>query len=179
MRKIAFAAIFLVLLTVFIPMTASAADTFTLHAAVPDNWAEPGFYGWGGSLNMTWPGEAMTDEGNGWYSFEVSSDAEGLIVNANGGSVQTPDIKGFEAAEMWVVVNSDTTYTLYYEIPELDQPTVQPEETPVISASDTPAESADSGFFADNVWCFLGAAAIISAAAVGGAVLGIKKGRKN
>ena len=117
--RFAAVAMILVLFTALLPMSASAADTFTLHANVPDTWADPGFYGWGGSLTMGWPGEAMTDEGNGWYSFEVPADATGLIVNANSGSSQTNDITGFEAKEMWVICHEDRTFELSYEQPVL------------------------------------------------------------
>ncbi len=186
MKKL-IAVIIAAMLLAVLPMSAAAAEadagTFTLHAYVPDGWNDPCFYGWGGSLSMTWPGEAMTAEGDGWYTFEVAADAEGLIVNANGGTVQTPDIKSFEAKEMWVVVAADTTVTVAYEKPDLGEIAEEKAAEEAAAAAEAAARAEEAARLqaaidrADTL-CWIAAGVIVAAAVTAGALLGARRARK-
>lgn len=181
MKKIICALIAVVILAAAMPLSINAAETetFTLYAYVPEGWDSPGFYGWGGSLSMTWPGEAMTDEGDGWFSYEVAADAEGLIVNANNGSVQTPDIKQFVPADMWIVINKDTTYTMYTERPDLSEIIETEPEEPEVQEEEIaePVQPETTGMPVE-VLCYAAAALVIAASVTAGAILGARKGRK-
>ena len=189
MKKFLSVLIALIMLLSVLPASVSAeelesseteTETFTLYAYVPSGWDSPCFYGWGGSLSMSWPGAAMTPVEDGWYSYVVAADAEGLIVNACDGTVQTPDIKQFEPKDMWVVVNADTTCTIYYEKPEIEL--TEPAEPEASAAEDTaaaevePAAAENAFSFADAA-CYAAAAVIIAAAAFLGARLGSKKAK--
>ena len=92
------------------------ADTFTVRAKVPTNWENPGCWAWeqgGDNVFAEWPGEAMTLE-DGWYTIELPAWANGFLINANSGSIQTGDITLSELSDIWVLVgDSQTTYYDY------------------------------------------------------------------
>lgn len=90
--------------------------TVTVHAKVPEDWAAASAYVWADGSNgeVAWPGTAMTLGTNGWYTVEVPSGVDNIIINNNSGK-QTQDIKLIGADEIWIVVeadsNSNTGYT--------------------------------------------------------------------
>lgn len=57
----------------------------------PNTYTDPEVYFWGGSQSTGWPGETMTNEGGGWYSFHFDDDCSNLIFSDNGNS-QTADL---------------------------------------------------------------------------------------
>lgn len=57
----------------------------------PNTYSDPEIYFWGGSQNTAWPGETMTNAGNGWYSYQLDDDCSNIIFSNNGGS-QTADL---------------------------------------------------------------------------------------
>jgi glycosidase len=71
----------------------SSGDGFTVYFKAPSGWNNTiRVYYWGGDSGTTsWPGEAMTSEGSGWYSFSFSGTTTSLIFN-NNGSPQTGDL---------------------------------------------------------------------------------------
>lgn len=66
----------------------------------------------GSSIDVydSWPGFQITEvDENGWYTTKFALPPEytySIIIN-NGGSVQTTDYKGFEAKEIWIVINDE------------------------------------------------------------------------
>lgn len=113
------------------------AERFNVYARVDDSWPGPCLWAWadpaGTNAFSAWPGRAMKPAENGWYSAMVPVWCNSIIVNANGGSVQTADIKDLDPADLWVTVdaeaNADVTYddptapiaadiTVYAKVPE-------------------------------------------------------------
>lgn len=94
--------------------------TFKVYAKVPEAWVEPGLWAWsapdGTNLFANWPGEALKANTDGFYSIEVPTWVNSIIINANAGSVQTADIS-IEAKDLWLVVAEDASYELFYEKP--------------------------------------------------------------
>lgn len=96
-------------------------ETFTVHAKVADSWSEPNLWAWsapdGTNVYEAWPGEPMTMGEDGWYTMEVPTWVNSLIVNANGGEVQTEDLS-VDAAEVWIIVAEDGSFEFTYDDPE-------------------------------------------------------------
>lgn len=100
-------------------ITDDGSDTeemITVHAKVPYSWSDVRLWAWieetNESINQElWPGElVMTKDTDGWYSIQIPSKATGILINANGGSMQTIDITGFETGkDLWI--NAYTDYT--------------------------------------------------------------------
>lgn len=53
------------------------------------------------SLSTTWPGEAMTAESGGWYTYTISGQTSASIVFSNNGSGQTGDLSRTTVDEWW------------------------------------------------------------------------------
>ena len=76
-----------------LPMAVFAADTTTVYFANTGNWDTVAVYWWGSaSTNPAWPGEVMTDLGNGYWSYDVPSDITGIVFNNNDKGAQTSDL---------------------------------------------------------------------------------------
>jgi len=79
---------------------APAADSgptgaLTVHLKRPAGWAAPRAHtwkSWPGNLSTTWPGAAMTDEGNGWSALTLAGQSSAAIVFNDGASGQTVDL---------------------------------------------------------------------------------------
>lgn len=115
------------------PTTATEAPTdppvdqtyITVHAYVPDSWASPGCWAWnsitGEDVFSAWPGEAM-DKGRDWYTIDIPSWINYVIINANDGSIQTEDIAVDSGYDIWIIIHaSEPYYTLYYSEPGSDE----------------------------------------------------------
>lgn len=96
-------------------------EKFVVHAYVPLTWETVNMWAWsapdGTNAFAAWPGEAMVEGENGWFTAKAPTWVNSLIVNGNEGSVQTEDIS-IEAKELWLTVYEDLTYDLSYEDPE-------------------------------------------------------------
>lgn len=60
-------------------------------------WTTPKIYYWSvvatpAISNATWPGAAMTDEGNGWWGYELTNATSANIIFSNNGTSQTADL---------------------------------------------------------------------------------------
>ena len=76
-----------------VALTVSAADDVTVYFKNTSNWSPVNAYYWSSATNsgpLTWPGTAMTDEGEGIFSIKVPAGNNMIIFN-NGGS-QTDDL---------------------------------------------------------------------------------------
>lgn len=96
-------------------------EMFEVHAKVDASWEDVRIWAWldpdGTNAFEAWPGEAMTAGENGWYTAEVPVWVNSIIINANGGEVQTEDIT-IDAAEVWVTVDSEGAAEFTYNDPE-------------------------------------------------------------
>lgn len=64
---------------------------FTVHFK-PNIYTDPEIYFWGGNASTAWPGETMTSEGGGWYSYHIADDDCSNIIFSNNGGSQTADL---------------------------------------------------------------------------------------
>lgn len=96
-------------------------ERFTVYAQVDASWENPGIRAWqdpsGKSAFAPWPGRTMKANENGWYSAKVPAWCNCVIINANGGTVQTVDIKDLDPADLWITVAADGTVEVTYEDP--------------------------------------------------------------
>lgn len=85
----------LAMVLAILPVAAFAADTTTVYYYNATNWDSVSVYWWGSAAsNPGWPGNVMTDLGNGYWSYEIPSDLlgkEGVIFN-NANGAQTSNL---------------------------------------------------------------------------------------
>jgi hypothetical protein len=83
-------------------------ETYTIYARVPSDWTDPRVWCWDNATSSppnqgAWPGNLiMTQNENGWYFVEIPVGYNYLLVNANGGSVQTLDMTIQPCDEVWI-----------------------------------------------------------------------------
>jgi len=95
---------------------AMAAEKVDIHIRNGVGWESINIYNWGddGEIAGAWPGTAMTDEGNGWFtiSFEVTGKMNLVFcVDADGdgtAEAQSGDLNDVVATdgEVWIDFNS-------------------------------------------------------------------------
>ncbi|MBQ7415812.1 MAG: starch-binding protein [Oscillospiraceae bacterium] len=165
---------------------AEEGETYTVYAQVPDDWKAPTIWCWNDSASNPpsqgdWPGSyVMTKGADGWYSVEIPVGYNNLLINANGGSVQTPDITGCGGKDVWInaYTNAGQPTFSHEKITEIEKPA---ETEPPVGPTKPPAvyppedNSADAG--SDNTVLFsvIGAAVVIVIAAV---IFFVLKGKK-
>ena len=95
-------------------------EKFVVHAYVPLSWQTVNMWAWsapdGTNAFEAWPGAAMKEGEDGWFTGKAPTWINSLIINGNEGSVQTEDIT-IEGKELWITVYEDLTYELSYEDP--------------------------------------------------------------
>lgn len=96
-------------------------ETFAVHAKVEESWRDVRIWAWlapdGTNAFEAWPGEAMEAGETGWYTANVPVWVNSVIINANGGEVQTEDLT-IDAAEVWVTVDAEGAAEFTYDDPE-------------------------------------------------------------
>ena len=96
-------------------------EKFVIHAYVSLEWETVNMWAWsapdGTNAFDAWPGAAMKEGEDGWFTGKAPTWVNSLIINGNEGSVQTADIS-IEAKELWITVYEDCSYELAYEDPE-------------------------------------------------------------
>ena len=96
-------------------------EMFEGHAKVDAIWEDVRSWAWldpdGTNAFEAWPGEAMTAGENGWYTAKVPVWVNSVIINANGGEVQTEDLT-IDAAEVWVTVDAEGAAEFTYNDPD-------------------------------------------------------------
>lgn len=99
-------------------------ETFPVHVKVPESWSAPNMWAWsapdGTNVFENWPGEALTMGENDWYTMELPTWVNSIIVNGNGGEVQTEDIS-IDAAELWITVLEDGSADFTYNDPDKEE----------------------------------------------------------
>ncbi len=100
--------------------TPAYVEKFVVHAQVDETWEDASIWAWsapdGTNAFETWPGKAMTEGEDGWFSVKVPIWVNSIIINANEGTVQTEDIT-IDPAEIWITILADGTYELSYTDP--------------------------------------------------------------
>ncbi|WP_051052793.1 starch-binding protein [Fulvivirga imtechensis] len=74
-----------------------AIEGFTVYFKKPDAWGAPKVYYWleepaDALPDVSWPGAAMTDDGNGWYKYTFDGVICTNLIFNNSGSPQTGDL---------------------------------------------------------------------------------------
>ena len=94
-----------------------AVPNITVRVHVPEGWSHPNLWAWshpdGSNAFASWPGQAFVANGD-WYETEVPGWVNSIIINANGGEVQTGDMAVEPGRDIWVVVEDANTYTFDY-----------------------------------------------------------------
>ena len=103
-----------------------AHETYTVYAKIPYDWIDPRVWCWNDSAENPaslgpWPGSlAMQKCDNGWYAVEVPVGYNNLLINANGGGNQTPDMVAVGGQDIWINAYTDPTNPVFsYESPHL------------------------------------------------------------
>lgn len=101
--------------------TAPVAADITVYAQVPADWADPCLWAWshpdGTNAFVSWPGEAFTAGEDGWFAITAPGWINSVIINANGGTVQTTDLRVDAGVDLYVTVNSAEDAAVSYEKP--------------------------------------------------------------
>ena len=132
-------------------------EKFVVHAYVPLSWKTVNMWAWsapdGTNAFEAWPGEALVEGEDGWFTGKVPTWVNSLIINGNEGTVQTEDIT-IEGKELWITVYEDLTYELSYEDPNKAVPniTVHAQVPADWSAPSCWAWSAPDGTNAFSAW---------------------------
>ena len=96
-------------------------EKFAVHAKVDPSWKNPCLWAWsapdGTNAFDAWPGKAMTEGENGWYTAKAPVFVNSIIINGNDGEVQTEDIS-IDSAEIWVTVDAEGKYEFSYVDPD-------------------------------------------------------------
>lgn len=169
----------------------TTGETYTVYAQIPEDWKTPAVWCWNDSSSNpsdigAWPGSYfMTKGDNGWWSVKIPAGYNNVLINANGGGVQTPDITGLSGQDVWINAYTDPTAPVfkYEEIIDIEKPaetepaTAPTRETvPPTEASGTQNENDDKGGNDQTVlWAIVGSVVIIAIAAV---IIIIAKGKK-
>ena len=102
-------------------------EKFVVHAYVPLSWKTVNMWAWsapdGTNAFEAWPGEALVEGEDGWFTGKAPTWINSLIINGNEGTVQTEDIT-IEGKELWITVYEDLTYELSYEDPNKAVPNI-------------------------------------------------------
>ena len=164
-------------------------ETYTVYAKVPEDWKTPAIWCWDGNASNpsdigAWPGSYyMTQGADGWWSIEIPVGYTNVLINANGGSNQTPDITGLSGQDVWINALTDPNAPVfqYEEITniappaETEAPTAPTRVTvPPTDASDAQGEK-DGGKDLTVLLSIIGSVVIIAVAVV---VFIIVKGKK-
>ena len=80
-------------------------EKFVVHAYVPLSWKTVNLWAWsapdGTNAFESWPGKAMQEGDNGWFTCKAPVWVNSLIINGNEGTVQTEDVS-IEGKELWI-----------------------------------------------------------------------------
>ena len=155
-------------------------EMITVYAKFPADWKGACVWAWddgkGNATNAGWPGDLYLVKGeNGWWSVQVPNWVTGILINANGGGVQTPDIKGFEVGkDIWINAYTDPQNPVYsheeitdIKPPAETEPVTAPtrETVPPTEPSGTQGENKD-GKDLTVLLSIIGSVVIIAIAAV-------------
>ena len=163
---------------------APQAEPITVYAQVPDDWAAPCCWAWsapdGTNAFSAWPGEAMTQGEDGWYSIEVPGWVNSIIINANEGSIQTTDLSVEVGKDLWITVTDAENAAVSYEAPAADAEAPTDAEPPAedVSEPETPEEPApleETGSSSAAIW-IVAAVAVVAVVVI--AVVVSKKKKK-
>ena len=108
----------------------SGSTKVYLDIGLYPDWTAPYVYLWASGVTeyAPWPGIAMTDEGNGIYSFELPAELDGKTMNvifSNNGANQHPDVRSEPGTQMILTAEGQW---IAYEPPQEEPPSTVPSE---------------------------------------------------
>lgn len=180
MRKL-FALLLCLMMLPMLPAMAEEAEMLVVYAQVPADWTWPCVWAWsndGTNAFAAWPGEAMTEGEDGWYSIEVPGWVNSIIINANEGGIQTTDLSVETGKDVWITVTDAENAAVAYEQPagEAAEPSAEPSAEPEESAAPAEeSESAGEGGSSATLWIVI---AVVVVAVIAVAVVVSKKKKK-
>ena len=126
-------------------------DTITVTVTDGNEWGSVNVHYWGNG-ETSWPGAAMTDNGDGTFSAEVPAGVTGFVFNTGDGSPQTVDVQNTEGFndDVAFVISTETNpengnYLVdYAEDEEATEPATEPAEEPTTPATDPAEEPTDA-----------------------------------
>ena len=102
------------------PNQPTVSDQVTVYAYVPYSWGTPGLWAWqdgGENAYDSWPGETMIWNGS-YYTATAPAWIDHIVLNGNGGSIQTDDVPVDSGIDLWIVIHADGAYfSLFYSEP--------------------------------------------------------------
>ena len=99
--------------------------TINVYTLVPSSWGTPGCWAWNNVTKTdafdAWPGATMMWTGK-YYTTTAPDWVDSVIVNGNGGTIQTEDIAINSGYDVWVIIHADGEwYSLLYAEPTADE----------------------------------------------------------
>ena len=76
-----------------VTLSISQANATVVYYKNTNNWQNPTAHTWNGGEATSWPGKAMHDLGDGWYSIDAGSN-KNILFN-NGSDKEKPQIYRF------------------------------------------------------------------------------------
>ncbi|MBQ2801490.1 MAG: starch-binding protein, partial [Lachnospiraceae bacterium] len=128
----------------------------TVYFTKPSGWSSAKIYAYipGDSatkLTGAWPGTAMTDEGNGVYSYTFDASVSECKVIFTDGTNQTPkDEPGKDCGHDYVSGKAYTCENEVWTAVEISNPTTPPTNTPVPTVTEAPVGIKINSSLADN-----------------------------
>ena len=104
------------MLLLMVTLSISQANATVVYYKNTNNWETPTAHIWNGGEGTNWPGKAMTNLGDGWYSIDAGSN-KNIIFNSGSNANQTGNLQIPQnvSATAYVDGNWETvTYKLYH-----------------------------------------------------------------
>lgn len=134
--------------------SSEAGNVVKIYYNTADGWEAVNIWAW--TIETTidlaknpWPGDAMTDEGNGWFSAEITADEKiGVLFTDNAGG-QTSDCKDLEPGKTYWITNgsedllNDSGMGGGVSLTAATEPQAGWPEGPAAEATTTTAETAE------------------------------------
>lgn len=88
-----FLAITILFAALIMPASASADNQVTVHFYNENNWSNPYIYYYDSNKQpLSWPGIAMENDGDGWYSYTISNMSQARVIFSDNGANQYPEL---------------------------------------------------------------------------------------
>lgn len=91
-KLLSFILVAAMMLSVFVlPATAVSENEIVVHYYNENNWESPYIYYYNdGNTPVSWPGTAMNNDGDNWYSYTISGYSSAKVIFSNNGADQYP-----------------------------------------------------------------------------------------
>lgn len=114
------------MLLLMVTFSISQANATVVYYKNTNNWQTPTAHMWDGGEGTSWPGKAMTNLGNGWYSIDAGSNKK-IIFNSGSNANQTGNLQIPQNVSAAAYVDGvdgkweTVTYKLYHPWENVDE----------------------------------------------------------